>query len=92
MAIFEIGSERLTELAETTFAVEGILERQHLQGLVRDQIEIISPNCMVLDEEFGHWEDSRRRIDLLALDRDANLVVVELKRTEGDPRRGHLLA
>ena len=33
-------------------------------------------------EEFGEWEDARRRIDLLCLDRDANLVVVELKRTE----------
>jgi hypothetical protein len=32
--------------------------------------------------EFGDWEDSRRRIDLLGLDRDANLVVIELKRTE----------
>ena len=37
---------------------------------------------MVLAEEFGDWQDSRRRIDLLCLDRDAGLVVVELKRTE----------
>jgi hypothetical protein len=36
----------------------------------------------VLAEEFGDWEDSLRRIDLLCLDRDANLVVVELKRTQ----------
>jgi hypothetical protein len=37
---------------------------------------------MVIDEEFSNWDDSRRSIDLLALDRDANLVVIELKRTE----------
>lgn len=37
---------------------------------------------MVLAEEFSRWDDSSRRIDLLALDRDANLVVVELKRTD----------
>src|SRR5678815_78112 len=37
---------------------------------------------MVLCEEFGRFEESKRRIDLLALDRTANLVVVELKRTE----------
>lgn len=33
-------------------------------------------------EEFGEWEDSRRRIDLLVVDKGGNLVVIELKRTE----------
>ena len=36
----------------------------------------------MLAEEYGEWEDSRRRIGLLCIDKDANLVVVELKRTE----------
>ncbi len=36
----------------------------------------------MISEEFGEWEDSRRRIDLLGIDKDANLVVIELKRTE----------
>lgn len=42
---------------------------------------------MVLAEEFGSWEDSQRRIDLLCLDKDRQLVVVELKRTENG---GHM--
>ena len=36
----------------------------------------------MISEEFGDWEDSRRRIDLLGIDKGANLVVIELKRTE----------
>ncbi|WP_337173582.1 DUF4268 domain-containing protein [Paludisphaera sp.] len=36
----------------------------------------------MIAEEFSDWEESRRRIDLLGIDRDANLVVIELKRTE----------
>lgn len=37
---------------------------------------------MVIAEEFSNWEDSNRRIDLLCLDRQARLVVTELKRTD----------
>ena len=41
---------------------------------------------MVIAEEFGDWLDSSRRIDLLCLDSVANLVVVELKRTDDGGR------
>ena len=46
-----------------------------------------NPVCMFrlgVAEEFSDWEDSHRRIDLLCLDKDADLVVVELKRTEDE--------
>jgi hypothetical protein len=43
---------------------------------------VISPDTLVIAEEFGEWEESRRRIDLLGIDKDANIVVIELKRTE----------
>src|SRR5690606_27181912 len=33
-------------------------------------------------EEFADWDDSRKRIDLLGIDKEANLVVIELKRTD----------
>ena len=53
-----------------------------MQRLLREHIEVIAPDTLVISEEFGDWEDSRRRIDLLAIDKSANLVVIELKRTE----------
>jgi hypothetical protein len=37
---------------------------------------------LVIGEEFCQWEDSKCRTDLLGIDRDANLIVIELKRTE----------
>ncbi|QDT71720.1 PDDEXK family nuclease [Lacipirellula limnantheis] len=82
MAIFHITADRLEELPITTFSGAGIRERDDMQRLLRDQIEIIAPETLVISEEFSDWEDSRRRIDLLAIDRDANLVVIELKRTD----------
>ena len=45
------------------------------------RLKCLGNNLFVLTEEFGDWEDSRRRIDLLAIDPQANLVVIELKRT-----------
>ena len=82
MAIYKMLAAGLEELEGTTFQNEDIRERDDLQRILRERVEVISPETMVIAEEFGDWEDSYRRIDLLGLDQDANLVVIELKRTE----------
>jgi hypothetical protein len=82
MAIYQITDNNLEAVSVTTFAEEGIKERHDLQRLLRNQIDVISPNTLVISEEFGAWEDSRRRVDLLGIDKNANLVVIELKRTQ----------
>lgn len=82
MAIYEISSEKFRKISETSFSDAGLRERQDLQRLLRTQIEIVSPDILVIAEEFSQWEDSHRRIDLLGVDKDARLVVIELKRTE----------
>lgn len=82
MPIYEIKENTLQPLSTTTFEAQGIKERSDLQRLLRGNIEVIAPDSMVIAEEFGWWDDSKRRIDLLCVDRDGNLVVVELKRTE----------
>ncbi len=82
MPIYRYTANAIEPIAPATFADLGITERSDLQRLLRDQIEIIAPDTLIIDEEFGNWDDSRRRIDLLAIDRNANLVVIELKRTQ----------
>ena len=82
MPIYRIQDERIIQLDETTFQQQGLRERQDLQNLLKHNIEVIAPNMLVVAEEYGQWEDSRRRIDLLGIDKEANLVVIELKRTE----------
>lgn len=82
MPVYEISSNSINALEETTFGAAGIRERYDLQRLLRDSFNILDPDVMIIAEEFGEWEDSRRRIDLLGLDRTGNLVVIELKRTE----------
>ena len=82
MAIFHFENNSLNKIEKTNFSIEGIKERQHLQFALKEQIEIIAPNCLVISEEFSEWSESQRRIDLLAIDKLANIVVIELKRNE----------
>jgi hypothetical protein len=82
MALYEITSDNLAKISETSFELAGVRERADLQRLLKKQIDVIAPDTLVIAEEFGEWEESKRRIDLLALDKNANLVVIELKRTE----------
>ena len=80
--VFKVSSEGLVALEPTSFEREGLRERFDLQRLLRSKIEILAPETLIVAEEFADWDEGRRRIDLLALDRQANLVVIELKRDE----------
>lgn len=82
MPIYEVTTDKLREIEATSFGAAGVRERADLQRLLRNQIEIISPDTLIIAEEFSEWEDARRRVDLLGIDKNANLVVFELKRTE----------
>jgi hypothetical protein len=81
MALFEITTHRIQEISQATFTELKLKERGDLQRLLRSQIEVLGDELYVIAEEFGDWAESRRRIDLLAIDKEANLVVIELKRT-----------
>lgn len=87
MPIYRIEDEQIVPVEPTTFEEQGLKERSDLQALLKSQIDVISPDTWVVAEEFSDWEDSRLRIDLLGIDKDANLVVIELKRTESG---GHM--
>lgn len=79
--LYRVNENELKPLEQTTFEREGLKERSDLQNMLKAEIGIIAPRTLVVAEEFGDWEDSRRRIDLLGIDKNANLIVIELKRT-----------
>ena len=82
MGLYNILDKNLTELKETSYTLEGLQERYDLQEAIKKNIKILAPDCLIISEEFSDWEDSKRRIDLLAIDKQANLVVIELKRDD----------
>ena len=82
MPIYKMTKDSIEPITPVRFAELNLTERGDLQRLLRDRIEIIAKDVLVIAEEFCDWSDSRRRIDLLGVDREANVVVIELKRTE----------
>ena len=81
MPLYRWNTEDLEPIASTSFEAERLREREDLQRLLRDRPEVVEEGLFVVAEEFGNWEDSGRRIDLLCLDTSGQLVVVELKTT-----------
>lgn len=79
--LYELSQEGMSAIPTTRLPLQAVPESR-LRQVLRDQIEVVAPDCLVLEEEFRRWSEGRRSIDLLALDRDANLVVIELKRDD----------
>src|SRR5260370_5411881 len=86
MALYELTKDSISVLNETTLASHNIGERSDLQRLLRSHAAVIAPDTLIIAEEFCDWDDSKRRIDLIGVDTDANLGVIELKRTEDGGR------
>lgn len=72
--------KQFTKVQAGTFTEFSIWERTHIQEWVRQTPEVLGEDLLVVSMEFDRFKQSADRLDLLALDRRGNLVVVELKR------------
>ena len=69
------------KVVSDTFVDLDVWERRHVQQWVTDSPEILGEELLVVSVEFDRFKNSKDRLDILAIDRSGNLVVVELKRT-----------
>ncbi len=53
MALFEIKAEELRPIQESSFAVVGLKERTDIQRLLRTQIDVVSPETMIVLKSFA---------------------------------------
>lgn len=70
---------KLVEISETTFADNDIKERQHIEEWIRKDPEILGEDLLIIGHEYEKFEVNER-LDLLALNRDGNVVIIEFKR------------
>lgn len=81
--IFKVDIEhnKLVDLKNTSFAEHNILERYNIQEWIDNSPQILGEELLIIAKEF-RLEEWNRRIDLLAIDKKANLVIIELKRDD----------
>ncbi|UAT32233.1 hypothetical protein K7T73_08505 [Bacillus badius] len=72
-------NNRLEEIRETTFSENDLKERQHIEEWIRKSPEILSEDLLILAHEYDKFEVNER-LDLLAIDKEGNLVIIEVKR------------
>ncbi len=76
----DIENKVLKRMAKTTFCNENLKERYDIQEWVEKNPEIIDEDLLIIGKEVSLPSDIR--IDLLAIDKKSNLVIIELKRDD----------
>jgi CRISPR/Cas system-associated endoribonuclease Cas2 len=75
-----INDKTLTKLTPTDFTSENLLERYDIQEWIEKTPDILGEDFLIIGKELLLLSGSR--LDLLAIDKNARLVIIELKRDE----------
>lgn len=79
MYLINKNKKDLEKISNTTFKDLGISERHDLQEWLAKNPSIFGEDILIIQKEFDGFEDTNERLDLLALDKQGNLVVIENK-------------
>jgi hypothetical protein len=75
----DIAANRIARLDEKRFSDLNLRERDHLQEWIANMPEALGEEFLIIQKEFDGFDETRERLDLLALDKDGRLVLIENK-------------
>ena len=75
----DLSENRILKLDQKRFADFGLRERTHLQQWMADTPDALGEELLIIQQEFDGFADTRERLDLLALDKSGQLVIIENK-------------
>lgn len=75
-------SKKISTYDETDLKSHNILERQDVEKWVENYPDILGEELLIITTEYDKFDKTNERLDLLAIDKDGNLVVIELKRDD----------
>ncbi|MEI8339483.1 MAG: DUF4268 domain-containing protein [bacterium] len=79
MYLINKDSNEISEVEKITFKSAGLKERKNLQEYIAKNPESLGEELLIIQKEFSGFDDTNERLDLLALDKKGNLVVIENK-------------
>ena len=68
--------------SETNLRVHNLLERQDLEKWIELYPEMLGEDLLILTTEYDKFDKTSERMDILAIDKEGNLVIAELKRED----------
>jgi len=79
--MYQIDKEhnQINRLEEKTFSELGFKEREHLQEWISKDPACLGEELLIIQKEFDGFQETRERLDLLAMDKQGNLVIIENK-------------
>jgi hypothetical protein len=79
--MYQINREQnnIIQLNERLFAELNFRERDHLQEWIAKNPEVLGEDLLIIQKEFNGFSETNERLDLLALDKEGNVVVIENK-------------
>jgi hypothetical protein len=72
-------NNRIKQLSVKRFAELGFYEREHLQEWIANEPESLGEELLIIQKEFDGFDETKERLDLLALDKEGNLIIIENK-------------
>ncbi len=79
MYILDKQTKSLIKTEKCTFKSLNLKERQDLQEWIAKEPSSLGEDLLIIQKEFDGFADTRERLDLLALDKNGNLVIIENK-------------
>lgn len=79
MFLINRDQNRISALKAMSFSELKFREREHLQEWITNNPASLGEDLLIIQKEFSGFSDTRERLDLLALDKLGNLVIIENK-------------
>ena len=79
MYLIDKKTNRVQKLQNQKFKEANFDERRNLQEWIANEPNIFNEELLIIQKEFDGFDGTQERLDLLAIDKDGNLVLIENK-------------